>query len=692
MKLFGQYILIIVCCFLHLNSKILLGNEMPQELKKYISHLEYSKIDGKGPKLNFNKVDSHIYKVDVSWDLQKDINISSLYLNIYPNFNPTFHWAPHLTPTDNHIIAQHVFRSPAMIVQDKRKSISIIPDVTLLEKKPVVPWYLDLNARENVMTIGQANSKITDHVLYEKEDKTHFSKGIYTLSFYVLVSSDQRNIENPFASVNSFMWQKWGSPLYAKGEPLSKNNLDSYVDYTYQWAFNHWRDAVWQEFDLNGRRVGAPTFIVNVTQSPNYPEEINEREFRSIWNQAWFNSLRSASGLFRYAKRKGVDSLLRYANQTKELALSFPQINGFFSGLIGTEMVDVDINGKKHRRSAGWDTHYFGNSNRNPFTWDPKTSPYHILDMSYTAMLMLNWYTELEKDERLLNYSKSYAESLLRIQRPDGYFPSWLSLGDQKDMEILSKSPESAMSVSFLLKLYQVLHDEKYKNAALKALSVIEDEIVPIGKWEDFETYWSCSRYGHDSLVDKKLVRNNMFKQNTLSIYYVAHAFMEAYRVTNEQAYLMKGQRVMDELLMWQAVWQPSFIYIHALGGFGVMNADAEWNDSRQSLFAELIMEYGKELDRKDYMERGISALKASFVMMYSPENIDTKEQWQRRWPFLGEKDYGFMMENYGHDGRTDANGIGIGEFTIYDWGNGAAAEAVNRVIDHWGPDFMDKW
>jgi len=222
-----------------------------------------------------------------------------------------------------------------MIVQDKRKSLSIIPDVTLLEKKPVVPWYLDLNASENVMTIGQANSKITDHVLYEKEDKTHFSKGIYTLSFYVLVSSDQRNIENPFASVNSFMWQKWGSPLYAKGEPFSKNNLDSYVDYTYQWAFNHWRDAVWQEFDLNDRRVGAPTFIVNVTQSPNYREETNEREFRSIWNQAWFNSLRSASGLFRYAKRKGVDSLLSYANQTKELALSFPQINGFFPGLIG---------------------------------------------------------------------------------------------------------------------------------------------------------------------------------------------------------------------------------------------------------------------------------------------------------------------------------------------------------------------
>ena len=35
------------------------------------------------------------------------------------------------------------------------------------------------------------------------------------------------------------------------------------------------------------------------------------------------------------------------------------------------------------------------------------------------------------------------------------------------------------------------------------------------------------------------------------------------------------------------------------------------------------------------------------------------------------------MMENYGHGGRTNPAGEGMGEFTIYDWGNGAAAEAV---------------
>ena len=63
-----------------------------------------------------------------------------------------------------------------------------------------------------------------------------------------------------------------------------------YVKHTYKWAFDGWKKSVWQEFDLNGKKAGAPVFIVDVTQSPNYKGVRNEREFRSIWNQAWFSS------------------------------------------------------------------------------------------------------------------------------------------------------------------------------------------------------------------------------------------------------------------------------------------------------------------------------------------------------------------------------------------------------------------
>jgi hypothetical protein len=176
-----------------------------------------------------------------------------------------------------------------------------------------------------------------------------------------------------------------------------------------------------------------------------------------------------------------------------------------------------------------------------------------------------------------------------------------------------------------------------------------------------------------------------MYKQNNFSMFWTAEALFECYRLTGDRRYLDQGQRTLDELLMTQASWQPPYMYVNVLGGFGVLNADAEWNDSRQSLFSELILQYGKLLDSDEYNERGWAALKASFVMMYSPLNPVTKAQWEKVYPFFGEEDYGFMMENYGHGGHTSPEGEGMGEFTIYDWGNGAAAEAYNRILDKFG-------
>jgi hypothetical protein len=424
---------------------------------------------------------------------------------------------------------------------------------------------------------------------------------------------------------------------------------------------------------------------VNVTQSPDYPGKVNEREFRSVWNQAWFSSLRSAGGLYRYARRTGNTDLMEKALLTKELALSFPQVEGFFYGLIGTEMHEVEIDGKKYNRSKGWDTHYWGNSNRNPYTWNAAESPFHILDMSWTALLMLRWYDELEKDERLLRYAEQYAGSLLGIQSESGFFPGWLDLHTLQPMAHLNESPETSMSATFLLKLYELTGKQEYKEAGLKAIDAIIRDVIPSGRWEDFETYWSCSRYGSDYLVGKKVARNDMYKQNNFSMFWTAEALLESYRLTSDRRYLEWGQRTLDEMLMTQASWQPPYMYVNVLGGFGVLNADGEWNDSRQSLFSELILQYGKLLGNDEYAERGWAALEASFVMMYSPLNPVTKAQWEKVYPFFGKEDYGFMMENYGHGGRTNAEGEGMGEFTIYDWGNGAAAEAYNRILDKFG-------
>ena len=657
---------------------------IPKKLDAYIKQVDVAKAGNVAANVRYKQISPQLFHVSISWNLKVAVPQNELNVKITPAFSPVFHWAPHLTPTDNHIIPQHVFRAPALIVTDQKKMISVIPDLDLI-KKDGLPWLMDMDAGKNQLTVGLGKSKVTDHILYEREVGMVIPRGKTETGFYIIISDRQADIQNPFHNTVTFMWNKWASALYRAGEPLRQPDMEPYVKQTYEWAFKNWKHAVWQQFELNGKKVGAPVFIVNTTQSPNYSGHVNEREFRSVWNQAWFNSLRSASGLYRYAKRINNDSLKNYALLTKELALQFPQYNGFFPSVIATEMDQIDIGGTKYNRSKGWHTKYFGNSNRNPYTWDPRQSPYHIADMSFTAYWMLVWYKELEKDNRLLSYAKNYADALLKLQDSEGFFPAWLSLENSTPLDHLKKSPETSISVTFLLKMFEATKDVRYLQSAEKAMKAVIQKIIPAGQWEDFETYWSCSRVGSDKWVGKKVLRNNMFKQNTFSIYWTAEALLELYKTTRNKEYLTLGHRTLDELLMAQAVWQPPFIAVRSLGGFGVMNADAEWNDSRQSLFAGLILEYGKVLNKKEYVQRGITALRASFSMMYTPLNPQTMKPWQVRWPFFGEEDYGFMMENYGHGGVTNDDGLGIGDFTIYDWGNGAAAEAYNRMVDHYG-------
>ncbi|HVW61340.1 MAG TPA: hypothetical protein VHC48_14920 [Puia sp.] len=667
---------------------------LPVSLRTYVREIRCDRMGSAGPSVQYSVTGQGIVHVMVSWDLADTVRQDDVQINITPDFSPVFHWAPHLTPTDSNIIAQHVFRTPAMIVQSQRQQLVVVPDLDILAgqnntSNPGSGWYMDMDAPANRLTLGLSLSKIKEHVLYYRRRGAVYPPGKRTVGFYLFTSSDTAHLFDPWQRPLSFCWEKWGRSLFLQGEPLPARAIAPDVSQTYQWAFGSWKKSVWQELELDGKKVGAPVFIVNVTQSPNWKGDVNEREDRSIWNQAWFNSLRSASGLYRYAREKKDTMLLRYALETKELALSFPQKDGFFYAVIATPMETVNKNGKVLHRSKGWDSAYFGNSNRNPYTNDIRQSPFHILDMSYTAYLMLEWYEELQKDDRLVQYAKRYADALLGIQRPDGFFPAWLALGSMEPLPHLDSSPETSMSVTFLLEMYKVSGDARYRDAAIKAMQAVIDHIIFQGRWEDFETYWSCSRYGSDVLVGRKIARNDQYKQNTLSMYWTAQALYASFETLHDARYLRYGQRVLDEMLMYQASWQPPYMYVNVLGGFGVMNGDGEWNDSRQSLFAELILQYGKALNHPAYIQRGLAALKASFVMMYSPYNPKTKEQWQRKWDFFGKEDYGFMMENYGHGGTTGAGGLGIGEFTIYDWGNGAAAEAYLRIAAHFGKEWM---
>lgn len=656
-----------------------------------IANIKLATLAGKpADNVNVTKVADDWHHVLMSWNLDNEVKQDELSVEFSLGFDPDFWWSPHLAPDDGDCIAQHVFRSPAIIAAKGHEVLVIVPDLEFCGENSATPWFMDFDARNKKIWLGMTNTQVRTHVCYKKTPGMILPKGKINLGFYITTYTDKNEIPNPWDKVTGFLWKRYAHKLYEAGEPVS-TPLDRYVEHTYNWAFDSWEDALWQEFEIEGKTVGAPQFIVNCSQSPNFHGDWYQREFLSIWNQAWFSSLRSASGLARWAQRKEDSDLLKKAKQTKELALSAPFKEGIFPSVIKTDTVMVEINGKEIPRPKDWDQAYWTNSNRSPHNHGVSGDWYHILDASWTSLLMLHWYEEIEQDQRLIDFSIKYADFLLTLQNEKGFFPGWLHPETLKPAKIMFETPETSMSVTFLLKLAEITKNEKYADSALKAMDVVISEIIPQGRWEDFETYWSCSGYGSQNYVGKKFERNDMFKQNNFSIYWTAEALLEAYKKTGEKRYLHWGNRTLDELAMTQQVWQPPFIYIPALGGFGVMNFDGEWNDSRQTLFAELYMNYYKETGDEELFERGICAIKAGFVMMYCPENPEVKKLWEKRYSFFGPEDYGFTMENYGHVGVTSPQGVGMGSFTIYDWGNGAASEARNRIYDHYGDVYIDR-
>jgi hypothetical protein len=353
-----------------------------------------------------SRLSQSTWHVVLGYDLAADVRQDDYHVLFRLGMQAAKYWAPHLTPAEGYIIEQHVFRTPAVLARGGGKTVILLPDIDRMDKS-AVRWYMDMDAQSGLLRLGMSESEICDHVLYKKAPGAVYSSGRHEFGFILFLFDEE--LENPFRPVLDFYWRRYGHEAFMKRCKLSAG-LNAYVIHTYRWAFDCWKNVVWQEFEAGGIAVGAPVFIVTASQSPNYPGTPKERELRSIWNQAWFCSLRSASGLYRHARRNGDTRLMQYALKTKELALCFEQDDGLFDSVVATEMESFLSNGVAYQRSLGWETRYFGNSDRNPFCADVRTAPRHILDMSFTAYYMLMWYEELERDKRLERYARAYAD------------------------------------------------------------------------------------------------------------------------------------------------------------------------------------------------------------------------------------------------------------------------------------------
>lgn len=570
-------------------------------------------------------------------------------------------FSPHLTPAPHLIAADHTFRSPVVMEARGDEILAVMPDLDRLARARPVPWALRYRPADGYAEVIATPNRRDTHVYYAHDDREPFplARGKkLELGALVLRGQAREVEESPHGVVASVLWERFRS---LRPRPIAAP-MAGYVRRAYDWAFERWKDVTWQAFEIDGTKVGGVVFIVTVHQAPGRGDPEKWREKKSIWNQAWFSSLRSAIGAARHARRTENAELAARARLGLAFALAAPQTNGFFPAVF---VAGEDGDWK----NGEWEWA----SDRRP----PQHAGYcHLTDASWTCDRLLEWHREIEADPRILPYCERYARALLAVQQPSGAFPSWVHPETGFVSPFLRESAQGMTSVMFLHALHEATGKAGYLEAAERCARFVAKKILPESRWEDFETYYSCAREGPFKRLGARDPITGLWPANTLAMWWAAEGFLRL-------GMLPEARRALDELALYQQVWSPPFLFVPASGGFGVQNTDGEWNDARQSLFCRTFFRAADAFDEPRYRERGALALAASFVMMYCPENPGVRKQYELKWKQLDERDFGFMMENYAHGGFCKADGTGIGPFTIWDWGPGGAAEAFEWALAH---------
>jgi hypothetical protein len=576
-------------------------------------------------------------------------------------------WKPNLTPQEGMVIGDKVFRSPCLILEDKDSLYAMIPDLGSIQKQRTLPYIMDYQSNPHSLMYGVSHYKETGHVYHKLQPKPEFVEDSLSFRFYLVKWSKQEAAAwRDYRPVERFLWDRFAlSEMEQKRAIPEIGELDVYAKHTYTWAFERWREVCWQQFKLNGKEVGGVVFIATAKQKPGLGQEEIWREPKSLWNQAWFCSLRSAYGYWKWGRQWNLSDWIDKAELALAFALSAPQTNGLFPGYYEAGAENRWENGSwvmsPPRRPAGHEGYV------------------HLLDSSWTCYWLLKWYRDIRQDEAILAYVQAYIQRLLALQLEQGNFPAWVRPDDLSCSPYLMESPETAMHVMLLSHLYNIDPDPTYLQAAEKAANYLLTAIVPLGRWEDFETYWSCSKEWEGKQYGNLDARSGLYNQCNFGIYWTLEAMKELFQITSNLVYLDAGEQLLAELSLYQQIWEPDYFPVPTLGGFGVMNSDDEWNDARQSLFSLTYLDYYRLTDNKTYLIRGMWAIRAAFYMMYCPENQTVKKLYETVHVHFNEADYGFHMENFNHHDNTAVKGLG--EFTIFDWGNGAACTALAQWL-----------
>lgn len=686
-------------------------------------------------KLDYCLEDHNLLHIRYVLSNKKTIHLSKYLINyaIFLGNDPDYTWAFHLRPKEDLIMGDHVYRSPVIIYKKRNLAFAFIPDLKTLGQNRPYQSFTDFNLKPKEfrgvpqVAYGFGNYKPVDHILFRhnpmKKWKIKANTDL-TFRYYVILFKD-KSPQQILEFVNDFFWQKYGtkllnSSLNPQVIPYDKNAEEGFkaiID----------RHKIWGDFELNGKKCGGfwqtswlgkkksevafmnpeefsmekmmkenMTKLVSaesilskiIMHFANQPFWIKRFEWftqtfpvikrnAEVWFNAWFNNMRSAYGFQYFGELWQDENIKNKGDQIFNLFLNLPRIKGISPSVV----LPAQLGKTKISTIKGMQGFLY-------------VDKYSLVDCCLSTYWALKFSEDFKvQNSQIYEISRELSMLINEIQYANGEVPVYVDFSIEKEgnrpsnpkpiiSDVLKGSASSGAVLMFLTEYWKVVKEDYLIQMAEKIADYIEQEILPENKWHDFEPFYSCTHLPTDFYDDftKKHVMNG------LCIYWCADGFKELYKITNDENYLEKGERILSVLSLFQQVWNAPYISFNTFGGFCSQNIDAELSDARQGLFIRVYMEYYLLTGKKEYMERAIAGLRGSWAMQYLREYEEVCPGNVKKLRTLDTVDRGVVAENYGHSG----NDLRVPGYWMADWGFGTSVSATAYVKIHFGDIFID--
>ncbi len=481
--------------------------------------------------------------------------------------HPEEAWVPHLRPDQSRPTAEQVCASPVLALQHGGIGAIVIPEPGGVRGQRVLQGVLDLDLsdpRRDAPRISCALRPLQAPGGRMASPEARFALRLpagatvaYGYNIWLLAGVDRGETRR---SAIRRLWHLRGHPQFRHAH-RQRRPWSEYAESVFPVALS----SRWHKTILAGKTVGG----VQARGAENV-----------ISFGAFENALESAYGLYWWGERLKRRTWRETADQVRNLILAAPMRSGCFPSEFDTERQD----------------------------WAGGESLSHAFEtgrMAWSAYWMVRWHRDLRPTPELLRRATTFGELLATTQLPSGAFPRSFRTTDLHPAAFSRENSATAVGVLFLAELAGAARRPAFAHAARRGAEFLVGELVAR------ELYFESNHFEGNPEAPTLDPVTCATLHGTLTILRTAEALRALYELTQETRLLHAGVRALDHLCAFQVAKGPA---AHEFGAFAVDTRATSCRHVCPGAFAETFLHYFRLTGIREYFERGVATLRASFA------------------------------------------------------------------------------